>query len=108
MMSVDLGGLISKIPQEKLNELVNTFTIDTTAQEVLELLGSAGVDASEEEAQALIASLRLKDADGREVNDEELKKIAGGEDHDGWNWRKIVYSDGTEKWVWYMCPNCNM
>ena len=53
MMSVDLDGLINRIPQEKLNELVNRFTDATTAQEILDFLSSAGIDASDEEARAL-------------------------------------------------------
>lgn len=106
-MSVDMGALVKRIPQDKLNEIVEGFTNGTTAQEVLDALGSAGVDATEEEAQALVESLLPKD-EGRSLSDEELTMIAGGEeDHDRDGWRKINTVNGPV-WVWYSCPNCRM
>ena len=106
-MSVDMGVLVKRIPQDKLNEIVESFTEGTTVQEVLDSLRAAGVEATEEEAQALAESLLLKDEE-RALSDEELKEVAGGEeDHDGDGWRKI-HTVGGDVWVWYSCPYCRM
>ena len=77
-MSVGLGSLVNRIPQGKLNELVNGFAEGATAQQVLDFLGAAGVEATEEEAQALVESLLLNDKT-RRLSIDELAEAAGGE-----------------------------
>ena len=77
-MSVDLGALVNRIPQGKLNELVNGFAEGATAQQVHDFLGAAGVEATEEEAQALVESLLLNDKT-RRLSIDELAEAAGGE-----------------------------
>lgn len=88
-MSVDLIGFVSRIPQDKLNEIVEGFTPGTTAEQIIEALGAAGIEASEEEAQALVASLLLKD-DAAQIPDDDLEKVAGG----------------AVKWTLYDCDGC--
>ena len=87
-MSVDLGEVINRIPRDKLTEIVNSFTASTTGQQMLESLSALGIEASEEEAEALVASLLPKDGEGQNLFDDELKKIIGGQR------------------VWYICPYC--
>ena len=108
-MSVDVVEFINRIPGDKLIEIVNSFTASTTGQQMLESLSALGIEASEEEAEALVASLFLKDGEGQVLSDEDLSKVAAGEeDHSGWNWRKVRAGDGSEIWVWFACPNCHM
>ena len=78
-MSVNLGEFINQIPKDKLSEIVNAFTAETTAQQAIEALAAAGVEASAEEAQALLESLFGEAREGKEIPDETLKTVAGGE-----------------------------
>ena len=78
-MSVNLGEFINQIPKDKLSEIVNAFTAETTAQQAIEALAAAGVEASAEEAQALLESLFGEAREGKEIPNETLKTVAGGE-----------------------------
>ena len=106
MMSVDLGGLINKIPQEKLNELVNKFTDGATAQEILDFLSSAGIDASDEEVHALKESLLLKDSELLAVSDESMKEVVGGKEDPSISWRESGQPDSDEHQARGKCPFC--
>lgn len=77
-MSVNLGEFINQIPKDKLSEIVNAFTAETTAQQAIEALAAAGVEASAEEAQALLESLVGEADEGKEILDEVLKAVSGG------------------------------
>ena len=100
-MSVDLGALVNRIPQGKLNELVNGFAEGATAQQVLDFLGAAGVEATEEEAQALVESLLLNDKT-RRLSIDELAEAAGGEGDFGYS---HLLPDGSREYVW-VCHSC--
>jgi len=103
-MSVDLGALVNRIPQGKLNELVNGFAEGATAQQVLDFLGAAGVEATEEEAQALVESLLLNDKT-RRLSIDELAEAAGGKVGNG-SWVSLGTPEGDRKWVWISCEDC--
>ena len=81
-MSVNLGEFINQIPKDKLSEIVNAFTAETTAQQAIEALAAAGVEASAEEAQALLESLFGEAGEGKEIPGETLKAVAGGGEAD--------------------------
>lgn len=83
-MSVNLGEFINQIPKDKLSEIVNAFTAETTAQQAIEALAAAGVEASAEEAQALLESLVGEAGEGEEILDEVLKAVSGG--FEEWEW----------------------
>ena len=83
-MSVNLGEFINQIPKDKLSEIVNAFTAETTAQQAIEALAAAGVEASAEEAQALLESLVGEAGEGEEILDEALKAVSGG--FEEWEW----------------------
>ena len=83
-MSVNLGEFINQIPKDKLSEIVNAFTAETTAQQAIEALAAAGVEASAEEAQALLESLVGEAEEGKEILDEALKAVSGG--FEEWEW----------------------
>ena len=83
-MSVNLGEFTNRIPKDKLSEIVNAFTAETTAQQAIEALAAAGVEASAEEAQALLESLVGEAGEGEEILDEVLKAVSGG--FEEWEW----------------------
>ena len=83
-MSINLGEFINRIPKDKLSEIVNAFTAETTAQQAIEALAAAGVEASAEEAQALLESLVGEAGEGEEILDEVLKAVSGG--FEEWEW----------------------
>ena len=83
-MSVNLGEFINQLPKDKLSEIVNAFTAETTAQQAIEALAAAGVEASAEEAQALLESLVGEAGEGEEILDEGLKAVSGG--FEEWEW----------------------
>lgn len=97
---------IDRIPQDKLYELANTFTSGTDAQQVLDHLSAADVEVSEEEAQALVASLFPKGAGVNWVSDENLDAVAGGKGDRFDGWRKITFLNGKEILIRYRCPRC--
>ena len=107
-MSVDLSEFVNRIPREKLTEIVDGFTAGTTAQQIIESLSAAGVEASEEEAQALVASLLLKDDEMREIPEDDLEMIAGGgsPNQSGASWFKEIAENGIMYWAYYRCPGC--
>lgn len=88
-MSINLGEFINRIPKDKLSEIVNAFTAETTAQQAIEALAAAGVEASAEEAQALLESLVGEAGEGEEILDEVLEAVSGG------------YEEGECGWCWY-------
>ena len=59
-MSTNEGTLFDRIPKNKLAELANGFSADTTAQQAVQALAALGIEATEEEAQALLGSLFVK------------------------------------------------
>ena len=77
-MSANLNELIAQIPQDKIAEIVNGLAANATAQQVKEALATAGVEATEGQAQALLESLYGSDDEGREVSDLDLESVAGG------------------------------
>ena len=83
-MSINLGEFTNRIPKDKLSEIVNAFTAETTAQQAIEALAAAGVEASAEEAQALLESLVGEAGEGEEILDEVLKAVSGG--FEEWEW----------------------
>ena len=83
-MSINLGEFTNRIPKDKLSEIVNAFTAETTAQQAIEALAAAGVEASAEEAQALLESLVGEAGEGEEILDEVLKEVSGG--YEEWEW----------------------
>ena len=78
-MSANMSELVNRIPQDKMGEILSSFTKDTTAQQVLDSLGAAGVEATEEEAQALLKSLHLSGGKHK-LSRDELEEVAGGEE----------------------------
>lgn len=85
-MSINLGEFINRIPKDKLSEIVNAFTAETTAQQAIEALAAAGVEASAEEAQALLESLVGEAGEGEEILDEVLEAISGGYEEGECGW----------------------
>lgn len=83
-MSINPGEFTNRIPKDKLSEIVNAFTAETTAQQAIEALAAAGVEASAEEAQALLESLVGEAGEGEEILDEVLKAVSGG--FEEWEW----------------------
>lgn len=85
-MSINLGEFTNRIPKDKLSEIVNAFTAETTAQQAIEALAAAGVEASAEEAQALLESLVGEAGEGEEILDEVLEAVSGG--YEEWEWKR--------------------
>lgn len=85
-MSINLGEFINRIPKDKLSEIVNAFTAETTAQQAIEALAAAGVEASAEEAQALLESLVGEAGEGEEILDEVLEAVSGGYEEGECGW----------------------
>jgi hypothetical protein len=85
-MSVNPGEFINQIPKDKLSEIVNAFTAETTAQQAIEALAAAGVEASAEEAQALLESLVGEAGEGEEILDEVLEAVSGGYEEGECGW----------------------
>lgn len=85
-MSINLGEFINRIPKDKLSEIVNAFTAETTAQQAIEALAAAGVEASAEEAQALLESLVGEAREGEEILDEVLEAVSGGYEEGECGW----------------------
>ena len=72
------GNLIDRIPKDKLAEVANGFGVDTSVQQVVRTLADLGIEATEEEAQALLNSLFAKKASLQPLEDGAVDAIAGG------------------------------
>ena len=77
-MSTNEGTLFDRIPKNKLAELANGFSADTTAQQAVQALAALGIEATEEEAQALLGSLFVKKGSLKPLGDDAADAIAGG------------------------------
>ena len=73
-----MGELIDRIPKDKLAEIVNGFNADTTAQQAVQTLTALGIEATEEEAQALLKSLFAKSTSLQPLEDGVVDAVAGG------------------------------
>ena len=72
------GNLIDRIPKDKLAEVANGFNADTTAQQAMQALADLGVEATEEEARALLDSLFATNASLQPLEDGSVDAVAGG------------------------------
>ena len=72
------GNLIDRIPKDKLAEVANGFDADTTVQQAMQALADLGMEATEEEARALLDSLFAKKTSLQPLGDGAVDAIAGG------------------------------
>lgn len=77
-MGTNLNELIAQIPQDKLAEIANGLAADATAQQAVEALAAVGVQATGEQAQALLESLYGGENEGKGIPDDMLESVAGG------------------------------
>ena len=72
------NNLTERIPKDKLAEVANGFNADTTATQVVQMLADMGIEATEEEAKALLDSLFTKGASLQPLGENSVNTIAGG------------------------------
>ena len=77
-MNTSLNEFIAQIPKDKLAEIANGLAADATAQHTVEALAAAGVQATEEQARALLESLYGGEDEAKGIPDEKLDAVAGG------------------------------
>lgn len=75
-MSIDVKEILSRIPQDKLSEIVNAIA-DITPEQLVEMLGAEGISVSAEEAPALL-ELLASAVERRDVSEEDLEGISCG------------------------------
>lgn len=76
-MSINLGEILSSIPQDKLIEIMNTIG-DITPEQLVEKLAAEGVSVPAEEASSLLTSLVATIDTDKEFTAEDLEAVAGG------------------------------
>ena len=72
------GNLIDRIPKDKLAKVANGFNVDTTVQQAVQALANLGIEATEEEAKALLNSLFAKKSSLKPLEDGAVDAVAGG------------------------------
>ena len=80
-MSAD--NLIDRIPKDMLANIANEFNVETTVQQVVQALADFDIEATGEEAKALLDSLFAKNSTLKPIGDSVVDAIAGGS-YDPW------------------------